>query len=309
MSWLDGLVAAAVLATGWASLASRDLFRSVALFIVLGAFLAFAWLRLAAPDVALAEVALGAGLTGALLLRAVGARSTHKPPIRVSMEAPRRWGFAAALGLGMAALWALASLPARAPNLRDVVASELYRTGASNPVTAVLLNFRAWDTLLEISVLVVALAGTWVVTTRRQPHRETTPDVVLQAFSRVFVPVSCMVAGYLLWKGTKDPGGAFQAGAVLAGAGVVAVMAGLATPHRWRGAVARGALALGPGVFVIVGIVGWLSRGSFLALDPERASLWIVLIESAATVSIAAALLGLFLAVSGDRLGVEGGPR
>jgi uncharacterized MnhB-related membrane protein len=42
---------------------------AVANFIALGGFLALAWARLRAPDVALAEAAIGAGLTGALLLR------------------------------------------------------------------------------------------------------------------------------------------------------------------------------------------------------------------------------------------------
>jgi uncharacterized MnhB-related membrane protein len=42
---------------------------AVAAFIALGAVTALAWARLRAPDVALAEAALGAGLTGALLMR------------------------------------------------------------------------------------------------------------------------------------------------------------------------------------------------------------------------------------------------
>lgn len=41
----------------------------VANFIALGGFAALAWARLRAPDVALAEAAIGAGMTGALLLR------------------------------------------------------------------------------------------------------------------------------------------------------------------------------------------------------------------------------------------------
>ena len=36
-----------------------------------GMLLALAWMRLQAPDVALAEAAIGAGLTGALLMAAV----------------------------------------------------------------------------------------------------------------------------------------------------------------------------------------------------------------------------------------------
>ncbi len=309
MIWFDGLVAVALVGTGWASLTGRDLFRSVVLFIALGAFLALAWVRLDAPDVALAEAALGAGLTGALLLRAVGARSIHTPAAIRGIRSARWIASVTAVGFGLAAVWALTNLPASAPNLRDIVARDLSDSGASNPVTAVLLNFRAWDTLLEISVLVVALVGTSAIAWRKEVHPGYAPDPVLQAFSRILVPVSCLVAGYLLWKGTTAPGGAFQAGAVLAGAGVVAVLAGHAAPWRWRGVVARGAVAIGPGVFLLVGLLGWWTRGALLALAPEHASLWILVIEAAATISIAATLLGLFLAVSRGRSGAEEAPR
>lgn len=49
-----------------------DLFRAVVLFIVFGLTMTLAWVRLQAPDLALAEAAIGAGLTGALLLDALG---------------------------------------------------------------------------------------------------------------------------------------------------------------------------------------------------------------------------------------------
>lgn len=69
---LFDLVLAALLTTlAWSSLTSGELFRSVVLFIAFGFLMALAWVRLAAPDIALAEAAIGAGLTGALLLDAV----------------------------------------------------------------------------------------------------------------------------------------------------------------------------------------------------------------------------------------------
>ncbi len=64
----DGLLAVALPLLTWRVLATRGLFTSVVLFIALGLLLALAYLRLAAPDVALAEAAIGAGVTGALLL-------------------------------------------------------------------------------------------------------------------------------------------------------------------------------------------------------------------------------------------------
>jgi multisubunit Na+/H+ antiporter MnhB subunit len=44
----------------------------VVLFIAFGLLLALAWVRLGAPDVALAEAAIGAGITGTLLLVGLG---------------------------------------------------------------------------------------------------------------------------------------------------------------------------------------------------------------------------------------------
>lgn len=69
--FLDGLLVFALVITAIAALWSRDLFRAVVVFIAFGLLMAVAWVRLQAPDIALAEAAIGAGLTGVLLLDAV----------------------------------------------------------------------------------------------------------------------------------------------------------------------------------------------------------------------------------------------
>lgn len=68
----DALLVLTLLGVAWRLLAGGDLFRSVVLFIAFGLLLSLAWVRLSAPDVALAEAAIGAGVTGALLLVALG---------------------------------------------------------------------------------------------------------------------------------------------------------------------------------------------------------------------------------------------
>lgn len=71
--WLFDLLLAGTLGwVAWRALATPDIFKAVVLFIVFGLLMALAWVRLEAPDIALAEAAIGAGLTGALLLDAVG---------------------------------------------------------------------------------------------------------------------------------------------------------------------------------------------------------------------------------------------
>ncbi|VAX05289.1 Na(+) H(+) antiporter subunit B, partial [hydrothermal vent metagenome] len=116
--------------------------------------------------------------------------------------------------------YAVLSLPLQAPGLSSHVAANLETSGVSNPVTAVLLNFRGYDTLLELGVLLLALLGVWSLGAVPE-RRESPAGPVLDMLSRLLVPLLILVAGYLLWVGTHAPGGAFQAGSVLAAAGVL----------------------------------------------------------------------------------------
>lgn len=68
----DILLACALLWSAVRAMTVSDLFRAVVLFIVFGLLMALAWARLDAPDIALAEAAIGAGLAGALMLDTVG---------------------------------------------------------------------------------------------------------------------------------------------------------------------------------------------------------------------------------------------
>lgn len=74
----DLLLAIAVLWSGVRCLTVDRPDRAIVLFIVFGLLMALAWARLSAPDVGLAEAAIGAGLTGALLLDAYGALKRRK---------------------------------------------------------------------------------------------------------------------------------------------------------------------------------------------------------------------------------------
>jgi len=67
----DVVVAGGVLALAWLTLSSRDLLKASIIFVAFGLFMSLAWVRLGAPDVALAEAAIGAGITGTLLVAAV----------------------------------------------------------------------------------------------------------------------------------------------------------------------------------------------------------------------------------------------
>ncbi len=69
---LDVLIALSLVWLSWRCLSLPDLFAAVVMFITFGMLMALAFARLSAPEVALTEAAIGAGVTGALLLDAVG---------------------------------------------------------------------------------------------------------------------------------------------------------------------------------------------------------------------------------------------
>jgi len=57
-----------------------DFFEAVVLLIAFGLLMSLAWVRLGATDLALAEAALGAGVTGALFLNALRRLAAREAP-------------------------------------------------------------------------------------------------------------------------------------------------------------------------------------------------------------------------------------
>jgi len=187
------------------------------------------------------------------------------------------------------------------PSLAGVVEEALAGSGAENPVTAVLLDFRGYDTLLEIAVLTATLAGVWALGPAPL-IRETTPSPVLLGLNSVLLPLAPLIAAYLLWAGATRPGGAFQAGAVLAAAGVLFIISGRHPRQRLPEAFLRPAIVIGLAIFIGVGL-GVMGDGrNFLQYPADLAGAFMLLVELAATVSIAVILASLFV---GGRPGSE----
>lgn len=287
----------------WRALMSLDLFKAIVLFIAFGLLMTIAWVRLDAPDIALAEAAIGAGLTGALLLTALarlGSTVTYQNTVEKSEKGELKnrslWWWpvmlliVVATGLGHAIL----SLPPHAPGLSAEVAANLDASGVSNPVTAVLLNFRGYDTLLEMVVLLLALLGVWSLGGSALA-REAVPGPVLDTLSRLLTPVLILVAAYLLWVGAHAPGGAFQAGSVLGAAGVLLLLSGWRLSSNQTGLPLRLVLVAGPGAFVVMAVLTTLIEGRLLEYPPEQAGILILFLETAATLSIGVTLAALFL--------------
>ena len=296
----DMALAALVLAVGSWVILARTAFAATVGFVACGLLLTLAWFRLGAPDVAMTEAAIGGGVTGALLIGAAsrppaGGEVRDRPgvPVRIVIAI-----LCAMIAAGIAA--AVLALPDPAPTLAPEAAAALPATGVGNPVTAVLMAFRALDTLLEMAVLVLALLAVWSLApdgawggapgTMLAPAAE--PLVFL---ARLLPPVGIVVGMHLLWTGADHPGGAFQGGTVLAAMWLLLWMAGLARVPATRGRALRTALIAGVVLFVAVGLGGIPLAGAFLALPPALAKPLILLVEAAKILSVAAAMALLVL--------------
>ncbi len=304
---IDVLLVVALLVLGWASLTSGDSRRAVVLFVGFGLLLALIWVRLRAPDIALAEAAIGAGLTGALLFSALrdddsGSPDQERPAARDSAAV---WHgvlltlLSAGLAVALGAAFVYALDYADPVRLAEGVFANLADSGVSNPVTAVLLNFRAYDTLLELAVMLAAVLGVLALGAARPGYTMSGP--VFSALTRWLVPLLIVAGGYLLWTGASAPGGAFQAGALLAGAGVLLRLAGDSTGGLPQGAAFRGWLVAGAATFLAVGLSAMLLGRPFLGYPVRWAGSLILLIEAAATLGIAATLVTAFLCGTPDR--------
>lgn len=185
--------------------------------------------------------------------------------------------------------------PADSAGLGTLVEAHLNESGVTNPVTAVLLNFRGYDTLLEVGVLLVAVLGVWLVRDqepqgRHPPSDGTSP--VLIGLVRVLVPPMIVIGGYLTWIGATEPGGAFQGGAVIGGAWVLLLCAGWRLPTRYRGWPQRGVLIAGFAVFLCVAVAVMID-GRLLEYPQPWAGGLILLIESVLLISLSAVLASL----------------
>jgi multisubunit Na+/H+ antiporter MnhB subunit len=190
-------------------------------------------------------------------------------------------------------VWTVWTLPPYSDRMQNLVAAHLPISGVENPVTAVLLNFRGYDTLLEIGVLLLAAVGVLSLAPTTVASPETAPRRIQIVLLRL-LPFIVIVSAYLLWIGKYAPGGAFQAGAVLAAGGVLLMTSAVRLNHIAIKSIPIG-LSIGLLTFLAVALATMIGGRNFLQYPLPWASALILIIEAAATVSIAVILTILYL--------------
>jgi multicomponent Na+:H+ antiporter subunit B len=141
---------------------------------------------------------------------------------------------------------------------------------------------------------------------RRQP--------ILRVTSKTLIPAILLFALYVQFHGDFGPGGGFQAGVIFASAFILyALLFGVADARRVAPArLIRSTLALGVLLYAGVGVFGIILGGNYLdysvlAHDPVHGQhLGIMLIELGVGMTVASAMITIFLIFAGqDRGAVE----
>jgi multisubunit Na+/H+ antiporter MnhB subunit len=300
-------LAALLLVIGTWTIAARQAFVAVVVFVVYGLLLALVWVRLSAVDVALTEAAIGSGVTGLLLVDAAARlRETDAEARRPGM--PTRLVTALLCTLISAGLATIILFPEDVPpTLAPLAKANLAEIGLGNPVAGVLFVYRTLDTLLEKVVLLLALVGVWSLASDQawgsvpgfRPYSPRSDVLILLA--QVLPPFGIVAGIYMFWVGADHPGGAFQGGTVLAAMWLLVMMSGLRDPPPIGRMWVRALLIVGPVIFLAVGFAGSVVAGAFLAYPAGYAKPLIVLIEATVTLSIGVTL-GLLAAGPPERI-------
>ena len=182
-------------------------------------------------------------------------------------------------------LYVVASMPAMGDadnptNSSEVTARYLEEaedeTRTENVVTGVIVNYRGYDTMGEVTVIFCALAAVLAVLGREKrgkiyayADRSKVPSsVIVRTMVAFLVPFIILFSIYTILHGEISPGGGFQGGAIIGGSMIIfTTIFGLyessqRIPQKLRLPLEGSAVI----TFFIVGVLGLAGGGNFLSL-------------------------------------------
>ncbi|MDQ2823751.1 MAG: monovalent cation/H+ antiporter subunit A [Pseudomonadota bacterium] len=328
--WLIG--AACALGAAW----QAKYHRLVALLLAggVGVVTSLTFLWMSAPDLALTQLMVET-VTTVLILLGLRWLPPRFPPAGLAQRLPlmswirrgRDGTVAVAGGLGLAAAtYALLSTEAPATISDFYMARALPDGGGANVVNVLLVDFRGFDTMGEITVLSIVALTVYALLRRFRPAPESVAIPVQQAsdvdpaatqtplqqattgylmvpgvYMRFLLPFMCIIAAYFFMRGHNLPGGGFVAGLIFATAVIVQYMVGgtdwiethlRLRPHRW--------IALGLVTACSTGLGAWAFGYPFLTSHTAHVNL--PLLGEIHVPSAFVFDLGVFLAVVGTTM-------
>lgn len=289
----------------------RNRFVAVLMLGLVGLMTSLFFARFSAPDLALTQLLVEI-VTVILVLLAMYFLPEATPAVFSATRRARDTLLALLTGTGVAAL-TYAMLTRSADSISAFhLAESKPGGGGTNVVNVILVDFRSFDTLGEITVLGIAAVGILAMLTGLVLHgprmdwlgRPWAPDrhpMVLAVVSKPLLPIALLVSAFLFLRGHNEPGGGFIAALVT---GVALILQYIAQGSNTAQARFHGdALTLiGAGILlaVLTGLGSWLFGYPFLTTTFTYATLPVV-----GKFELASAMLfdlGVYLGVAGTVL-------
>ena len=306
MALLLGLLgSAAALGT---ALLHRQRVAAVLLMGGAGLMVCLVFVGLSAPDLALTQLLVEV-VSVVLLMLALKWLPDESPP--ESRASWRKWldaALAAAVGLGVAALvWLVLTRPGQ--SISDFFfATTLPLGGGANTVNVIIVDYRGFDTLGEITVLGIAALTLHALLSGWAPPSAPAPSatgqahpLMLQRVSRLVLPFAVLISVFLYLRGHNLPGGGFVAGLVLA---IGLVLMQVAHGQAWvqvrsplLGGDFRAWIGWGLALAAATGLASWLFVAPFLTSTYDYP--WIPGVGGVPLASASAFDLGVYLVVVG----------
>jgi multicomponent K+:H+ antiporter subunit A len=248
---------------------------SLLMLSVVGLMVSVAFTRFSAPDLALTQLTVEV-VTIVLLMLALFFLPQHSPKESSSMRALRDVGISAVIGIIVASIcYALITRPFE--SISDFfLANAKTGGGGTNVVNVILVDFRGFDTLGEISVLGIAALGIYkllinlplyipVKDSDGRPWAKERYPMLLASISQSLLPLALLVSFYIFLRGHNLPGGGFIAGLVTA---IAFILQYIAHGSNWISERItinyRKIIASGIAIALLTGIGSWFFGRPFM---------------------------------------------
>ncbi len=312
---VDGVVllGAALLVFGGIATAVTHRFRLISLIMlsVVGLVVSLTFARFSAPDLALTQLSVEV-VTMILLMLALFFLPQKTPTESSNRRNLRDVVLAGALGLVVASLNYAVLTRDTTPISGFFLENSVPGGGGHNVVNVILVDFRGFDTLGEITVLALAGLAIFKLLNRLRvfmPHsdgegRVWSPDrypAILTSISMALLPLALLVSAFIFLRGHNEPGGGFIAGLVTAVALILLYMArGVEWAQQRLDFPYQPVAVAGVGIATLTGLGSWLFGYPFLTSSFGYFSLPLVGKFELATAMLFD--LGVYLAVVGATL-------
>ncbi len=228
-----------VVALAFISLWIRDLISAVVVFGAYSFLMCLIWTGMGAVDVAFTEAAVGAGVSTVFFIAVLfnTTRRIQFNPLDLSSKILASFlcitvGYLLFLGISDLPEWGDPKSPVNSNVAGYYVENAYKQTKVPNLVTAVLADYRAFDTMFETCVVFIAVLGIFMLlkkeedeTTDGEEKLTKEDNLIIRVASRFMVPFIQLFGLYVVAHGHYSPGGGFQGGVILGASLILLAMA------------------------------------------------------------------------------------